>query len=78
SADVWAVIVAGGRGRRFGAPEPKQFTPLAGQPMVLWPVSVFQGHPDVAGLVLVVPEAYATNPPRWLGALAESGVRLAA
>lgn len=48
---VWAVIVAGGSGERFGAP--KQFAMLGGRPMVTWAVDAARGACD--GVVLVVP-----------------------
>lgn len=48
---VWAVVVAGGSGSRFG--RPKQFEPLAGVPVVEW--SVATARRAVDGVVLVVP-----------------------
>jgi 2-C-methyl-D-erythritol 4-phosphate cytidylyltransferase len=49
---VWAIVVAGGEGRRFG--EPKQFVPLAGRPVLTW--SVDAARRVVDGVVVVVPE----------------------
>jgi 2-C-methyl-D-erythritol 4-phosphate cytidylyltransferase len=48
---VWAIVVAGGSGLRFGAP--KQFLPLAGSPVVAWSVRAARSVAD--GVVLVVP-----------------------
>ncbi len=48
---VWAVVVAGGGGSRFGAP--KQFAMLAGRPLVQWAVDA--ARPAVDGVVLVLP-----------------------
>lgn len=48
---VWAVVVAGGSGARFG--RPKQFEPLGGTPVVEW--SVTTARRAVDGVVLVVP-----------------------
>jgi 2-C-methyl-D-erythritol 4-phosphate cytidylyltransferase len=48
---VWAVVVAGGGGERFGAP--KQFAMLAGRPLVAWAVDAARGAVD--GVVLVLP-----------------------
>lgn len=48
---VWAVVVAGGGGTRFGAP--KQFAMLAGRPLVQWAVDA--ARPVVDGVVLVLP-----------------------
>jgi 2-C-methyl-D-erythritol 4-phosphate cytidylyltransferase len=48
---VWAIVVAGGAGRRFG--EPKQFLELAGRPVVTWSVAAARTVAD--GVVLVVP-----------------------
>jgi 2-C-methyl-D-erythritol 4-phosphate cytidylyltransferase len=48
---VWAIVVAGGSGRRFGGR--KQFLPLAGQPVAAWSVRAAATVAD--GIVLVVP-----------------------
>jgi 2-C-methyl-D-erythritol 4-phosphate cytidylyltransferase len=48
---VWAVVVAGGSGRRFGFM--KQFALLADRPVVEWAVAACR--PSSSGVVLVVP-----------------------
>lgn len=48
---VWAVVVAGGGGTRFGAP--KQFAMLQGRPLLAWAVEAARGAAD--GVVLVLP-----------------------
>lgn len=48
---MWAVVVAGGSGSRFGAP--KQFQLLAGRPVVAWSVAAARAATD--GVVLVLP-----------------------
>lgn len=56
--DVAVVLVAGGSGRRFGAP--KQFESLGGRPMLAVAASRFAGLPGLARLVVVVPgDAFA-------------------
>lgn len=50
-----AVVVAAGRGTRFGASRPKQFLPLKGKPLLHWSLRAFQRAGDVAAVVLVVP-----------------------
>jgi 2-C-methyl-D-erythritol 4-phosphate cytidylyltransferase len=55
---VWAVVVAGGSGTRFG--RPKQFALLAGRPVVEW--SVAACRPAAAGVVLVVPDGHLDRP----------------
>lgn len=48
----WAgVVVAAGRGQRFGAP--KQFVQIAGLPMVGWSIKTFAGIDVVTNLVVV-------------------------
>ncbi len=59
-----AVIVAAGRGERLGSP--KQFLPLGGIPLLMWSVRVFDAHPGIDEVVVVLPaESYAA-PPQWL------------
>lgn len=48
---MWAIVVAGGSGRRFGGR--KQFLPLAGHPVASWSVRAARAVAD--GVVLVVP-----------------------
>jgi 2-C-methyl-D-erythritol 4-phosphate cytidylyltransferase len=49
---IWgAVIVAAGRGARFG--RPKQLLELAGKPMVAWSIATFAGMPEVCDIVVV-------------------------
>jgi 2-C-methyl-D-erythritol 4-phosphate cytidylyltransferase len=50
---AWAIIVAAGAGRRFGAA--KQFALLKGRPVYEWSLAAFEGHEDVEGIVLVLP-----------------------
>jgi 2-C-methyl-D-erythritol 4-phosphate cytidylyltransferase len=51
-AAVWAVVVAGGSGSRFG--RPKQFHVLAGRPVVEWAVTAARSVAE--GVVLVLPD----------------------
>ncbi len=54
-ARVWSIVVAGGSGRRFGAP--KQFSVLGGRPVLEWAVDACR--PFSEGVVLVVPPDFA-------------------
>jgi 2-C-methyl-D-erythritol 4-phosphate cytidylyltransferase len=49
-----AVVVAAGRGARFGAARPKQFLPLKGRPLLYWPLRAFERTPAVKAIVLVL------------------------
>jgi 2-C-methyl-D-erythritol 4-phosphate cytidylyltransferase len=49
-----AVIVAAGRGQRAGGHLPKQWQMLAGAPVLSHTLRVFETHPLVSGIVLVV------------------------
>ncbi len=51
---ISAVVVAAGRGRRFGGP--KQWVPLGGKPLVWWALAAFQRHPEVDEIILVLSE----------------------
>jgi 2-C-methyl-D-erythritol 4-phosphate cytidylyltransferase len=64
--DVGVVIVAGGSGSRVGGSELKQFRWVAGKPMLLHSVQLFQLRSDVAMVVVVLPKLYAADPPPWL------------
>jgi 2-C-methyl-D-erythritol 4-phosphate cytidylyltransferase len=62
---VWAIVVAGGSGRRFGGP--KQFLTLAGRPVASWSVATARAVAD--GIVLVVPVGLLDggDDAAWLG-----------
>jgi len=64
--DVGVVIVAGGSGARTGSSELKQFRWVAGKPALLHSVQAFMARADVAIVVVVLPKAYAADPPPWL------------
>lgn len=54
---TWAaVIVAAGRGTRFG--RPKQFLELGGRPMVAWSIAAFASMPEIADVVVVTEPEY--------------------
>jgi 2-C-methyl-D-erythritol 4-phosphate cytidylyltransferase len=64
--DVGVVIVAAGSSSRTGDGELKQFKWVAGRPMLLHSLQLFQSRADVAMVVCVVPRQYAGDPPPWL------------
>ena len=64
--DVGVVIVAAGKGERAGGTELKQFRWVAGKPMLLHSVQLFQARNDVAMVVCVLPRDKAGDPPPWL------------
>jgi len=66
TADVGVVIVAAGSGSRTGSEELKQFRWVAGKPMLLHTVQLFQQRADVCMVVAVLPKRYAGDPPPWL------------
>lgn len=53
-----AVVFAGGVGTRMGADVPKQFLELDGKPVLAHTLALFQEHPLVDGIVLVVSPEY--------------------
>lgn len=67
--DVGVVVVAAGRGSRFGGDLPKQYLPLRGIPVLLHALRPFLSHPDVALVVLVLPSEDVVSPPEWLAPL---------
>jgi 2-C-methyl-D-erythritol 4-phosphate cytidylyltransferase len=64
--DVGVIVVAAGRGERFGSEVPKQYLPIGGIPIVLRALQPFTSHPDVAKVVLVLPPADVADPPAFL------------
>jgi 2-C-methyl-D-erythritol 4-phosphate cytidylyltransferase len=57
--DVWVVVPAGGLGVRMG--RKKQDIRLGGRPLLRWTLDVFEGVPEVAGVVVAVPAEDVTT-----------------
>lgn len=53
-----AVIVAAGRGGRFGGDLPKAFVLLAGKPLYRYSLEIFKAHPGISEIILVIPPDY--------------------
>ena len=64
--DVGVIIVAAGSGTRTGSQELKQFRWVAGKPMLLHSIQIFQARADVAMVVCVLPREYVGDPPPWI------------
>jgi 2-C-methyl-D-erythritol 4-phosphate cytidylyltransferase / 2-C-methyl-D-erythritol 2,4-cyclodiphosphate synthase len=86
-ARTYAVIVAAGRGARFGGALPKQYLPLGGATVLRHAVAAFAVHPLVAGVQVVIREedraifdaataGLAVLPPVAGGAERQDSVRL--
>ncbi len=58
---MWAIIPAAGRGERFGAGRPKQYLPLAGQPMLAHSLAPFLASPAIDGVAV----ALAADDEEW-------------
>ena len=51
---VYALVVAGGRGSRFGGDVPKQYQPLGGAMVLRHAVAAFARHPRVTGVLVAI------------------------
>ena len=59
-ASTYALIVAAGRGVRFGGELPKQYLALGGSTVLRHAVAAFATHPQIAGvLVTIRPEDHS-------------------
>ncbi len=86
-SEAAALVVAAGRGHRFGAEMPKQFLSLAGKPVLRHSLEAFATHPAVAAVQTVIHpddrDLYDTaaagldlRPPADGGATRQDSVRL--
>lgn len=50
----WCVVPAAGHGKRFGSEMPKQYMPLAGQPLLVRTLERLAAHVRIAGLMVVL------------------------
>ena len=58
----YAIIVAGGKGTRFGSSLPKQFLELNGKPVLLYTLEAFFRYSENITVILVLPEE---DMPAW-------------
>ena len=56
-----AIIVAAGRGTRFGSETPKQFIEILGKPLVFHALARFESCPAIDEIILVLPENRVEN-----------------
>jgi 2-C-methyl-D-erythritol 4-phosphate cytidylyltransferase len=54
--ELYALIVAGGSGKRMGAEIPKQFLELAGRPVLMHTIERFKAFNDAIEIITVLPE----------------------
>ncbi len=65
-----ALIVAAGRGSRFGGPLPKQYAPLNGQPVLRHTLLAYRATPEISAIRVVIAhgdEAHYASATRGLG-----------
>lgn len=55
-SDEYAIIVAGGTGRRMKSELPKQFLEICGLPVLMHTVRAFHSYSDLLKIILVLPE----------------------
>lgn len=53
-ARYWAMVPAAGAGKRMGSAIPKQYLPLAGQPVIAHTLDTLLRYPHFAGLVVAI------------------------
>ncbi|MEQ1907553.1 MAG: 2-C-methyl-D-erythritol 4-phosphate cytidylyltransferase [Vicinamibacterales bacterium] len=63
---VSAIIAAGGRGLRFGAPLPKQLLTIDGRSVLERSVALFLAHPEIDEVVVALPAELVAEPPAYL------------
>lgn len=76
--DAGVVLVAAGRGRRFGSERPKQFQVLGPAPVLLHALRPFASHPAIAHVVIVLAPDDAVTPPEWITSFGTSRVTIVA
>ncbi len=54
--DLYALIVAGGTGKRMGSGIPKQFIELAGRPILMHSIERFRSYDNNIKIIVVLPE----------------------
>lgn len=61
-----AIVAAGGRGQRFGAPQPKQLLEVGGRALLDRSVSALLAHAAIDAVVVALPADVMADPPPYL------------
>ncbi len=61
----YAIVLAGGTGKRLGADVPKQFTEIAGRPVITYVLEILENAACVDGVVVVATPAYRQTVWEW-------------
>src|SRR5579875_1421304 len=51
---IYALVVAAGRGTRFGGAVPKQYLPLGGRSLLAYSLAAFARHPRIRGVLTAI------------------------
>lgn len=51
---IYAALLAGGNGSRYGSELPKQFLQLGNKPVMLYPLTQFMAHEEIARIIIAV------------------------
>src|SRR5690606_15227265 len=62
-----ALVVAAGRGQRFGGETPKQYLPMAGRPLMRHCLETFAAHPRISEVRVII---HADDRERYNAAIA--------
>jgi 2-C-methyl-D-erythritol 4-phosphate cytidylyltransferase len=54
NSQVHALIPAAGRGMRFGGSVMKQYLPVCGKAVLAHTIGIFQFHPMISGITLIL------------------------
>ena len=71
----YAIVLAGGTGKRLGAEVPKQFTEMAGRPVITYVLEILEKAACVDGVCVVTVPAYAAAVWEWCGTYGYRKVR---
>jgi 2-C-methyl-D-erythritol 4-phosphate cytidylyltransferase len=69
----YLILVAGGRGTRMNADQPKQFIRIGKYPILYYSMKVFYEFDPAIKIILVLPSDMI---PDWEGFLSETGISL--
>ncbi|MCC7418559.1 MAG: 2-C-methyl-D-erythritol 4-phosphate cytidylyltransferase [Acidobacteria bacterium] len=75
---VTAIIVAAGRGRRFGGRVPKLLLTIGGRSLLELSVAAYAAHPEIGELVVALPSELVADPPDCLRAPVATPIRIVA
>lgn len=72
---VHALLLGGGMGTRMKNSVNKSFIPLNGKPIIVYSLQLFQQHPEITGIIIIMHKDWVAETMKWVNQLGITKVK---